>query len=47
MFSQLPDSLKKEVLQYISTDFSKAKAIYDAWLEQDAYKVEANLAHNA
>lgn len=34
MFAQLPESVRKEVLLYLQTDFQKAKAIHDAWLEK-------------
>ena len=37
MFTELPESLQKEVLFYLqSDDFRTAKAIHDAWLENQA-----------
>lgn len=36
MFTQLPEIIKKEVLYYLeNNNFPKAKAIHDAWVENN------------
>lgn len=34
MFAQLPESLQKEVMFYLRTDFQRAKKIHDTWMEK-------------